>query len=170
MTILSIITFAIYEYSSFDTEFFFIIIILLFLLFYLIYFLKKESKKILILTSFHQAFIYLVAVYYLVPKLDSFWIAKNMNKLIDNYIGVVDEVIHFGFNEPSLTFLTSHKAKKHQETYKLKNKKILYLVEKDFEDSTLDNNKFINFRLVDEIKGFNYSQGKTKLIRVYANF
>ena len=76
LTILSIITFAIYEYSSFDTEFFFIIIILLFLLFYLIYFLKKKSKKILILASIHQAFIYLVAVYYLVPKLDSFWIAK----------------------------------------------------------------------------------------------
>ena len=171
LTILSIITFAIYEYSSFDTEFLFIIIILLFLLFYLVYFLKKKKvKKILILASIHQAFIYLVAVYYLVPKLDSFWIAKNMNKLIDNYIGVVDEVIHFGFNEPSLTFLTSHKSKKHKETYKLKNKKILYLVEKDFEDSTLDNNKFRNFRLVDEIKGFNYSQGKTKLIRVYANF
>ena len=45
LTILSIITFAIYEYSSFDTEFFFIIIILLFLLFYLIYFLKKKVKK-----------------------------------------------------------------------------------------------------------------------------
>ena len=73
LTILSIITFAIYEYSSFDTEFFFIIIILLFLFFSLIYFLKKKNiKKILFSASFHQAFIYLVAVYYLVPKLELF--------------------------------------------------------------------------------------------------
>ena len=35
-----------------------------------------------------------------------------MNKVINNYIETVDEVIHFGFNEPSLIFLTSHKAKK----------------------------------------------------------
>ena len=79
----------------------------------MIYFLKKKNiKKFLLITTLHQALVYLVAVYYLVPKLNSFWIADNMNKVINNYIETVDEVIHFGFNEPSLIFLTSHKAKK----------------------------------------------------------
>ena len=113
LIIMLAITFAINEYSNFDISFFLITSILLFLFFSLIYFLKKKNiKKILLITTLHQALVYLVAVYYLVPKLNSFWIADNMNKVINNYIETVDEVIHFGFNEPSLIFLTSHKAKK----------------------------------------------------------
>ena len=50
------------------------------------------------------------------------------------------------------------------------NKKILFFVEQKFEDSILNNKKLLNFRLVDEIKGFNYSQGKNKTIKIYANF
>ena len=93
-----------------------------------------------------------------------------MNQVIDKYAGVVDEVIHFGFNEPSLIFLTSHKAKKNKINKNENNKKILYLIEQDFENSEIKSNKLSNFKLVDEIEGFNYSQGKTKLIKVYANF
>ena len=59
-----------------------------------------------------------------------------MNKVINNYIETVDEVIHFGFNEPSLIFLTSHKAKK-KNIITHSNKKILFLVEEKFEDSVL---------------------------------
>ena len=33
-----------------------------------------------------------------------------MNIVIDSFAKEVDQVIHFGFNEPSLLFLTSHKA------------------------------------------------------------
>ena len=69
-----------------------------------------------------------------------------------------------------LLFLTSHKALQRDISNYDQNKKILYLVEQNFEDSILNNKELSNFRLVDEIKGFNYSQGKTKLIKVYANF
>ena len=86
LTIMSIIAFAIYEYSSFDTFFFLIILTFLSFLFLLIFFLKKKKiKNILYVASFHQVFIYLVAIYYLVPQLNSFWIANNINKIIDNY-------------------------------------------------------------------------------------
>ena len=86
-----------------------------------------------------------------------------MNIVIDSFAKEVDQVIHFGFNEPSLTFLTSHKALQRDISNYDQNKKILYLVEQNFEDSILNNKELSNFRLVDEIKGFNYSQGKTKL-------
>ncbi len=171
ISILSGITFVIHEYSSFDETFFFLVVFLSTLFFILVYFFKKKKvKQILFVSSIHQVFIYLVAVYYLVPHLNSFWIAKNMNQVIDKYAGVVDEVIHFGFNEPSLIFLTSHKAKKNKINKNENNKKILYLIEQDFENSEIKSNKLSNFKLVDEIEGFNYSQGKTKLIKVYANF
>lgn len=171
LTIMSIIAFAIYEYSSFDTFFFLIILTFLSFLFLLIFFLKKKKiKNILYVASFHQVFIYLVAIYYLVPQLNSFWIANNINKIIDNYRTAADEIIHFGFNEPSLIFLTSHKAKKRIITKFDENKKILFFLEAEFESSIIQDEKFAKYKLVDQIKGFNYSQGKIKLIKVYANF
>ena len=83
---------------------------------------------------------------------------------------LADEIIHFGFNEPSLIFLTSHKAKKRIITKFDENKKILFFLEAEFESSIIQDEKFAKYKLVDQIKGFNYSQGKTKLIKVYANF
>ena len=171
ISILGIVIFAILKYSHIDKFFLINSAILTSLILALLWFRKKNNVKNLIVSSaIFQITSFLTLVFFLIPKLDNFWISKRINNIITKYENDVDQTFTFGFNEPSLLFLTSHKAKKHKETYKLKNKKILYLVEKDFEDSTLDNSKFRNFRLVDEIKGFNYSQGKTKLIRVYANF
>ena len=171
LTILVVITLALNEYSSFDNLFFYIVSILLVLLFILIYFLKKKKIKSILYTSItHQIFVYLVAVYYLVPHLNSFWIAQSMNKVIDKYVGVVDEIFHIGFNEPSLVFLTSHKAKQKMIGKEDENKRILFFIEKEFEDSIKQNKEISNFKLVDQINGFNYSQGKTKIIKVYANF
>ena len=93
-----------------------------------------------------------------------------MNQIIDNYTADAEQIIHYGFNEPSLTFLTSHKAKKVHINHHDKNKKTLYLVEKKFEDKSNKSMEFLGFKLIDEIKGFNYSRGKDKIIRVYANF
>ena len=93
-----------------------------------------------------------------------------MNKVIDKYVGVVDEIFHIGFNEPSLVFLTSHKAKQKMIGKEDENKRILFFIEKEFEDSIKQNKEISNFKLVDQINGFNYSQGKTKIIKVYANF
>lgn len=171
LTILVVITFAINEYSSFDNLFFFIISTLIVLFLILLYFLKKKQIKSILFTAFmHQTFVYLVAVYYLVPQLNSFWISQNINKVVDQYVGVVDEIFHFGFNEPSLVFLTSHKAKQKMISKEDKNKKILFFVERKFENSIKENIELTNFKLVDQIKGFNYSQGKNKIINIYANF
>ena len=172
LTILVVITFAINEYSSFDNLFFFIVSILMVLFLILLYFLKKKQIKSILFIAFNciKIFVYLVAVYYLVPQLNSFWISQNINKVVDQYVGVVDEIFHFGFNEPSLVFLTSHKAKQKMIGKEDKNKKILFFVERKFENSIKENIELSNFKLVDQIKGFNYSQGKNKIINIYANF
>ena len=66
--------------------------------------------------------------------------------------------------------MTSHKAKQKMISKEDKNKKILFFVERKFENSMKENIELTNFKLVDQIKGFNYSQGKNKIINIYANF
>ena len=44
------------------------------------------------------------------------------------------------------------------------------IYQQEFEDSIKQNKEISNFKLVDQINGFNYSQGKTKIIKVYVNF
>ena len=78
----------------------------------LLIFFKKKYFKLLSRTFIFQSIVYFSAVYYMVPKLEVFGFQKKLIMLLDKNINQVDKVFHYGFNEPSLIFLTSHKAKK----------------------------------------------------------
>ena len=116
--------------------------------------------------------VYFSAVLFLVPRLETFWIAKNINDTIDLNNPNYEIVYHFGFNEPSLLFYTSHKAEKMNiidlKTNEIKEKRILYIVTDNYSNEV--EKKFLNFKKIDEIRGFNYSQGKDKLIKIYKNY
>ena len=139
----------------------------------LIFFLKKKKiKELVIICSAHQLLVYFSAVLFLVPRLETFWIAKNINDTIDLNNPNYEIVYHFGFNEPSLLFYTSHKAEKMNiidlKTNEIKEKRILYIVTDNYSNEV--EKKFLNFKKIDEIRGFNYSQGKDKLIKIYKNY
>lgn len=173
ITILIVIGFAIYEYSTFDLNFFIITFFFLSLIGSLIFFLKKKKiKELIIICSAHQLLVYFSAVLFLVPRLETFWIAKNINDTIDLNNPNYEVVYHFGFNEPSLLFYTSHKAEKMNiidiNTNEIKEKRILYIVTDNYSNAV--EKKFLNFKKINEIKGFNYSQGKDILIKIYKNY
>ena len=117
-----------------------------------------------------QSLVYFSAVYYLIPKLETLWISEKINSFIDNKINNVDKVLLYGFNEPSLTFLTSHKAiKKNIIDYDLKkDEKILYIVTSKH-SSFIRENSFNEFKLIEKFEGFNYSQGKKVEINFFEN-
>ncbi len=171
--ILIVIGFAVYEYSIFDLSFFIITFIFLSLIGFLIFFLKqKKIKGILMICSAYQLLVYFSAVFFLVPRLEKFWIAKNISDIIDLHNSSYEVVYHFGFNEPSLLFYTSHKTEKMNiidiKKSEIKEKKILYIVTDNYSNEV--EKKFLNFKKIEEIKGFNYSQGKDKLIKIYKNY
>ena len=62
--------------------------------------------------SIFQISFYLILVFYVNKNLEVFWIAKNINVVIEKSKNKYDEIYNYGFNEPSLVFLTSHKSKK----------------------------------------------------------
>ena len=173
LVILTVITFAVYEYSTFDLNFLVVTFIFLLLIGFLIFFLKqKQIKEFLIICSAYQLLVYFSAILFLVPRLEVFWIAKNINDTIDLHNSNYEIVYHFGFNEPSLLFYTSHKTEKMNiidiENSEIKEKRILYIVTDNYSNEV--EKKFLNFKKIDEIKGFNYSQGKDKLIKIYKNY
>ena len=122
--------------------------------------------------SAYQLLVYFSAILFLVPRLEIFWIAKNINATIDFHNPNYDTVYHYGFNEPSLLFYTSHKTEKMNildiKKSEIKEKKILYIVTDNYSNEV--EKDFLNFKKIDEIKGFNYSQGKDKLIKIYKNY
>ena len=122
--------------------------------------------------SAYQLLVYFSAVFFLVPRLEKFWIAKNISDIIDLHNSSYEVVYHFGFNEPSLLFYTSHKTEKMNiidiKKSEIKEKKILYIVTDNYSNEV--EKKFLNFKKIEEIKGFNYSQGKDKLIKIYKNY
>ena len=171
--ILIVIGFAVYEYSAFDSNFFIITFFFLSLIGFLIFFLKQNKiKELLMICSAYQLLVYFSAILFLVPRLEIFWIAKNINATIDFHNLNYDTVYHYGFNEPSLLFYTSHKTEKMNildiKKSEIKEKKILYIVTDNYSNEVEKN--FLNFKKIDEIKGFNYSQGKDKLIKIYKNY
>lgn len=54
------------------------------------------------------------------------------------------------------------------KTNEIKEKRILYIVTDNYSNEV--EKKFLNFKKIDEIRGFNYSQGKDKLIKIYKNY
>jgi hypothetical protein len=53
-------------------------------------------------------------------------------------------------------------------TNEIKEKRILYIVTDNYSNAV--EKKFLNFKKINEIKGFNYSQGKDILIKIYKNY
>ena len=102
--------------------------------------------------------------------MSSLWISEKISSFIDNKINDVDKVLLYGFNEPSLTFLTSHKAiKKNIIDYNFnKEEKILYIVTSKH-SSFVKENFFNEFKLIEKFEGFNYSQGKKVEINFFEN-
>ena len=103
----------------------------------LLWFRKKNNVKNLIVSSaIFQITSFLTLVFFLIPKLDNFWISKRINNIITKYENDVDQTFTFGFNEPSLLFLTSHKAINNSFTEftieTIQNKKILLIVTGEF--------------------------------------
>ncbi len=144
---------------------------LVLILFQIFWFLKKNILGLIISTFIFQSLVYLSAVYYLIPRLDKLWVSEKINTVISQNYYQVDKVLHFGFNEPSLIFLTSHKSKKKNlKEYKneILSQKILYIVSDEYSDFVNDET-FSDFKLIDEFNGFNYSQGKNIVIKFFLN-
>ena len=119
-----------------------------------------------------QLSLYLTLIFFVKDRIDSLWIASNVNSIIDTNFPKYDLIYNFGFNEPSLVFLTSHKSKKINPQYlntgNVKNKNILFIVTDELSDSFNDE-KLKGFKLIDEFSGFNYSKGKKVKFNIFDN-
>ena len=163
--------FIVYEYSNIDRNLWLITLLgTCTLVILIINFYKKNIFRLIFSACLFQSIVYFSAVYYLIPKLETLWISKKISSFIDNKINDVDKVLLYGFNEPSLTFLTSHKAiKKNIIDYDLKkDEKVLYIVTSKH-SSFIKKNSFNEFKLIEKFKGFNYSQGKKVEINFFEN-
>ena len=160
-----------HEYSKIDRNLWLITFLgICALVILIINFYKKNIFRLISSACLFQSIVYFSAVYYLIPKLEPLWISKKISSFIDKKINDVDNVLLYGFNEPSLTFLTSHKAiKKNIIDYDLKkNEKVLYIVTSKH-SSFIKRNSFNEFKLIERFEGFNYSQGKKVEINFFEN-
>ena len=163
--------FIVHEYSKIDRNLWLITFLgICALVILIINFYKKNIFRLISSACLFQSIVYFSAVYYLIPKLEPLWISKKISSFIDKKINDVDKVLLYGFNEPSLTFLTSHKAiKKNIIDYDLKkNEKVLYIVTSKH-SSFIKKNSFNKFKLIEKFEGFNYSQGKKVEINFFEN-
>ena len=172
--VISLLFFAINEYSVVDTYSILIFSILLMIFAYLLFYLfQKNLKKIIISGLTFQTTFYLILVYFMVPKLEKFWISEKINSIIDSRKVDYDAIFHYGFNEPSLMFLVSHKSEKASpadlEPQKLLSKKVLFILADDYSQVISKDNSFSNFSLIDQFVGFNYTRGKEVQIKVFSN-
>ena len=163
--------FIVYEYSNIDVSLWLITFLgICVLVIMIVNFFQKNIFRLISSACVFQSLVYFSAVYYLIPKLETLWISEKINSFIDTKINNVDKVLLYGFNEPSLTFLTSHKAiKKNIIDYDFKkDEKILYIVTNKH-SSFIKENSFNEFKLIENFEGFNYSQGKKVEINFFEN-
>ena len=163
-----------YTYSNFDNIFIVITVILTLNMIYLLRLRFKEKiKKIIIFSGTFQLLVYLICINFFVPRLNSLWISQNIVQIIDDNIQNVDEVLNFGFNEPSLVFLSSHKSRKTNPSSLdrswLEKKKILFVITEEYSDIFEKDEKFLKFKLINKFNGFNYSQGKNVEFKIFIN-
>ena len=93
-----------------------------------------------------------------------------MKKYENNF----DHILAYGFNEPSLLFLTSHSSLNNVSLNEIskediRNKKFLIILTKDLSQKIKKQDRFRNLVLINQISGFNYSKGKEVNIMVYQN-
>ena len=134
---------------------------------------KKNIRSLIIFAGIFQIANFLILVFFLIPKLDRFWISKKINNIIVKYEKDVDQTFTFGFNEPSLLFLTSHKAINNSfselTNEKIKNTKILLIVTGEFINSIESQIEYESFKIVDHFSGFNYSRGHNLEFKAFKN-
>ena len=170
MSILIAKVFVIYQYSQLDLYIWVIVLTLIILLIMqIVNFLKRRIFKLLSVTVLFQSVVYLSAVYYMIPKLEVLWVSEKINNVIDKNINQVDKVFHYGFNEPSLIFLTSHKAKRKNinEYYKSNSSEKILYISTNIKNDPINKNKFSDIKIIDQFEGFNYSQGKKVLVKFF---
>lgn len=172
-TIFGIFYFVTLEYSSINYQLFVVYFILLIpLSISVIFFFKRKYNFFYISALFFQIFTYHSLIYYLSPKMEKFWIAKKINEEISKNQNM--NIFHYGFNEPSLVFLVSHKAKRlsPQEMSKISassNNNLFILTSESSSNFLALLEKPNNVNLVKIFEGFNYSQGKYIKIFFYKN-
>ena len=165
--------YVIFEHSSIDIISLFILLILVILVIAL-YFLnsQKKIKHMILVAGFFQCFLYFVVTGFMVNKLEIFWISQKISNIIADKKGYYDKIYHYGFNEPSLFFLTSQNAEMLRPSdlklEELNNNKIIFFVTSD-NNEPLKWEKFNKLELIDHFKGFNYSKGKIVNINIFQN-
>ena len=168
-----IFIYAINEYSSLDTISIMIFCICVGLIITLnILKRSKKVKQMILFTGAFQCFLYFVVTGHMVNKLDKFWISQKINSIIEEKKGKFDKIYHYGFNEPSLFFLTSQNAHmlspSELKLQELQNEKIIFFLTGEY-SNLLNIEKFNKFKLTNSFKGFNYTRGKSVDINIFEN-
>lgn len=173
--ITTLICYSVFEYGKPDSSLLLVICFNIFLIFLLTLFRFRTSlKKFITYTGLFQISVYLVLVFFLIPRIEKLWVSQNINNLIKKYENNFDHILAYGFNEPSLLFLTSHSSLNNVSLNEIskediRNKKFLIILTKDLSQKIKKQDRFRNLVLINQITGFNYSKGKEVNIMVYQN-
>ncbi len=173
--ITALIGYAVFEYGKPDLSLLVVICFMTLLIIILTVFRFKLSiKKFISFTGLFQISVYLVLVFFLVPRIDKLWISQNIANVISKNKNNYDHILAYGFNEPSLLFLTSHSSINNISLNEIskedfQKKKFLIIMTKKFSINIKEKDRFKNLVLIEQIEGFNYSKGKEVNIMVYQN-
>ena len=174
LTVVFLIYFIIAEYSEITIT---LAIILIFFILQILFMIGaadiKRFKKKLINFSVFQISFYLILVFYINNHIQDLWVAKRINSIIELNKKNYDKIYNYGFEEPSLVFLTSHKSKKISpnllDSINLKKERIMFIINDEFSDLITSSEKYSDFKMLNKFDGFNYSKGKTVTIKVFSN-
>ena len=174
LTVVFLIYFIIAEYSEITIT---LAIILIFFILQILFMIGaadiKRFKKKLINFSVFQISFYLILVFYINNHIQDLWVAKRINSIIELNKKNYDKIYNYGFEEPSLVFLTSHKSKKISpnllDSINLKKERIMFIINDEFSDLITSSEKYSDFKMLKKFDGFNYSKGKTVTIKVFSN-
>ena len=174
LTVVFLIYFIIAEYSEITIT---LAIILIFFILQILFMIGaadiKRFKKKLINFSVFQISFYLIIVFYVNNHIQDLWVAKRINSIIELNKKNYDKIYNYGFEEPSLVFLTSHKSKKISpnllDSINLKKERIMFIINDEFSDLIISSEKYSDFKMLNKFDGFNYSKGKTVTIKVFSN-
>lgn len=174
LTVVFLIYFIIAEYSEITIT---LAIILIFFILQILFMIGaadiKRFKKKLINFSIFQISFYLILVFYVNNHIQDLWVAKRINSIIELNKKNYDKIYNYGFEEPSLVFLTSHKSKKISpnllNSINLKKERIMFIINDEFSDLIISSEKYSDFKMLKKFDGFNYSKGKTVTIKVFSN-
>ena len=174
LTVVFLIYFIIAEYSKITIT---LAIILIFFILQILFMIGaadiKRFKKKLINFSIFQISFYLILVFYVNNHIQDLWVAKRINSIIELNKKNYDKIYNYGFEEPSLVFLTSHKSKKISpnllNSINLKKERIMFIINDEFSDLIISSEKYSDFKMLKKFDGFNYSKGKTVTIKVFSN-